>query len=383
MASAAVPESNEFVTYLEGLNLKNPDKTKPKPGVCYQASIDAAHAAGNEKLTKSLLEQKEKHQQEMTKAKTDHEQRFKDELGRRYRIKPEIVPFISFIGDFIKELQRLDRNKSDIECSSSTWKIDRFKKYINTFKINFVKPYHRALTEASPPHFPAYNVPDGQFSSIQQRYLELASVYLGVQVTQELELGQDVSFLKKLQNCDFREATTRLFIDALITPILRGNGMQARLEEKLYQTKDWNPTVPNCIADYVIYSGSGDILGAIETKAGGSLNAESVIQCMLQLLALRRKAPRILFGVVTDGVQYMFIVLAEDGAFEFERDPGVRQARSYGVKTWGDLRQIVGVFTRLLERRQSLKGKFIQSYCQCLHIGKMSSLKFSFRQAVA
>ena len=78
---------------------------------------------------------------------------------------------------------------------------------------------------------------------------------------------------------------------------------------------------PNCIADYVIYSRDGDILGAIETKNGGCLKAESVIQCMLQLLALRRKASHTLFGVITDGVRYVFIVLTADGTFEFEWNP--------------------------------------------------------------
>ena len=129
--------------------------------------------------------------------------------------------------------------------------------------------------------------------------------------------------------------------------------MQVLPEEKLYKTnRDWNPTVPNSIADYVIYSRDGEILGAIETKNGGCLKAESVIQCMLQLLALRRKAPHTLFGIITDGVRYVFIVLTEDGTFEFEQDRAGRQGGSYDVNTWDDLRQIVGVFNWLLQRRQ-------------------------------
>ena len=73
---------------------------------------------------------------------------------------------------------------------------------------------------------------------------------------------------------------------------------------------------------------------------------------MLQLLALHRKVPHTLFGVVTDSARYMFIViivLTEDGMFEFEQDPGGHQGGSYDVNTWGDLRLIVGVFNWLLK----------------------------------
>ena len=201
MASAAVPGPEDFLDYLRGLGLEDRDKTKPS--FCYEANPDAAHAAGNETLTESLCLQKGKHQQEINQAKTEHMQRFKDELGQRYGFHPEITPFISFIKQLFKQLEKLDRNKSDIESSSSTWKVDRFAKYINTLKITFVQPYHRALTEDTAPHFPAYKVPDDLFSSIQQRYLELAAVYLGAQVTQALELGQDVAFLKELQSCQY------------------------------------------------------------------------------------------------------------------------------------------------------------------------------------
>ena len=63
-------------------------------------------------------------------------------------------------------------------------------------------------------------------------------MYLGMPVTQALELGQDVSFLRAMQKYEFREATTRVFIDTAITPILLPLGMQVRLEEPLYKHKD-------------------------------------------------------------------------------------------------------------------------------------------------
>ena len=126
--------------------------------------------------------------------------------------------------------------------------------------------------------------------------------------------------------------------------------MHVRLEEKLYNYKDGSPIMPNCIADYVIYSRDGEILGAIETKAGGYLKAESVIQCMLQLLALRRKAPHTLFGVVTDAVRYVFIVLTTEGTFKFERNGAA--VGCYDINSWEDLRRVAGIFNALLQQRQ-------------------------------
>ena len=93
MTSAANQVKDEFQKYLEGFNLEDRHKKKLKPSVCYQASTEAAHAARNETLTKSLREQKEKHQQKINQAKTEHMQRFKVELGQRYGFHPEITPF--------------------------------------------------------------------------------------------------------------------------------------------------------------------------------------------------------------------------------------------------------------------------------------------------
>ena len=222
MTSAANQVKNEFLKYLEGFNLEDRHKKKMKPDFCYHTSTEAAHAARNETLIKSLREQKEKHQQKINQAKTEHMQRFKDELGQRYGFHLEITPFISFIKQFIEKLKRLDnKEKSDLQSSASTWNMEHIKRHHKMLKINYVKPYYHKLSEA----FLAYNVPDDLFMKIQERYVELARVYLGTQVTPALELGQDVSFLRELQNYEFREATTRVFIDALITPILLPLGM--------------------------------------------------------------------------------------------------------------------------------------------------------------
>ena len=105
--------------------------------------------------------------------------------------------------------------------------------------------------------------------------------------------------------------------------------------------------LPNCITDYVVYNSEVEALGVIETKSGGRVKAESVIQCMLQLLALRTKAPHTLFGVVTDAVYYIFIVLTEDGTFGFEEGNGY-----YDVRTWSDLYKVACIFNTLLQRKE-------------------------------
>ena len=83
------------------------------------------------------------------------------------------------------------------------------------------------------------------FRQIQRRCLELAPVYLGTTVANTLEpLRQEVPFFKQLQELEFRESTTKVFVDAVITPILRQNQMQVRLEEKIDKLKDKTSSDP-------------------------------------------------------------------------------------------------------------------------------------------
>ena len=205
-------------------------------------------------------------------------------------------------------------------------------------KVHFVPSYKPQAVQGDPSN---QFISHDTFRSIQINYLQLASVYLDGTVSPALEWDQELSFLKQHLFSEYREATSRVFIDALITPILRENNLQVRLEEKLY-VKD----LPNCIADYVVYNGNGEALGVIETKTGGKVKAESVIQCMLQLLALRTKAPHTIFGVVTDAVRYIFVVLTDEGRFEFEKK-GYRD-----VKTWQNLYKISCIFNTFLQMRQ-------------------------------
>ena len=185
--------------------------------------------------------------------------------------------------------------------------------------------------------------------SIQQRCLELAPVYLGTTVSNNLELRQDVPFFKQLQELEFRESTTKVFVDAVITPILRQNQMQVRLEEKIDKIQDRNSSDPTYfIADYVVYNQADDVIGIIETKAGGCLATESVIECMETLRHLRAKAPHKLFGVVTDGAHYVFVVLTTDGEFVLEPLGDAAGVVCHMVDTWWDLQTVTAIFNALL-----------------------------------
>ena len=192
------------------------------------------------------------------------------------------------------------------------------------------------------------------FRLIQKRCLELAPVYLGTSVSNDLNnIRQKVPFFKKLQGLEFDEATTRVFVDAVITPILQQNQMQVRLQVKIDKIQD-NSTDPTYFtADYVIFNQSDDVIGIVEAKAGGCLATESVIDCMETLRHLQAKATHRLFGVITDGAHYVFVVLTTDGVFVLEPLGDAAGVDCREVDTWWDLQTVTAIFNSLL---QSEKG---------------------------
>ena len=345
------PNFNDFLN-----SLSYEDQYKRKPSICYNRTTGSEHY-GVQRFIRELELQKNGHQRDTEQTRRDIKDKFQTELRQVHGFTGNFDELFEFIKRSMFELQQLDKIKADVDYPSSTWKVEHFQKYVKTLDIRLVPPFQQV---PAPRIGTIKYIPANGFVTIQQRYRELASVYLDVPTP----CDEDVSFLKELKKLDFHEPTTRLFIDALITPILRGNNMQARLEEKLYNYKDGSPTLPNCIADYVIYSQTGENFGAIETKAGGWLKADSVIQCMLQLLALRRKAPHTLFGVVTDAVRYVFIVLTEDGTFTFERT-GAVVGCYYDINSWDDLRTVAGIFNALLQQRQHEERSVSDLVCLC------------------
>ena len=343
MAAHGVQEEGpNFIDFLNSLSYD--DEYKRKPNICYNRTQDSEHSGGVQRFIRELELQKNDHQRDAEQTRRQLKDKFQTELRQVHGFTGNFDELFDFIKRSMFELQQLDKTKADVDYPCSKWWVEHFQKYLKTLDIRFIPPFQQVPAQCVST---IKYIPTTDFAAIQQRYRELASVYLDVPTP----CNEDVSFLKELQKQDFHETTTRLFIDALITPILRGNSMRARLEEKQYNYKDGSPTLPNCIADYVIYNRDWDILGAIETKAGGWLKAKSVIQCMLQLLALRRKASNSLFGVVTDAVRYVFIVLTADGSFTFERT-GAAVGCYYDINSWEDLATVAGIFNALLQQRQ-------------------------------
>ena len=62
--------------------------------------------------------------------------------------------------------------------------------------------------------------------------MQIASVYLGSVLLKDKDWHHEMSFLQQLVSSEYHEAASRVFVDALITPILLENRMQVRLEEK-------------------------------------------------------------------------------------------------------------------------------------------------------
>ena len=272
----------QLIAYLKSLSYD--DQSNSADRSCLDELSSNEAPVGTKEFIQALSSQKNKHEEYVKHAKEKLQKELKEEIKKCYGITPEITEFINSMKSSIKKLDKLDTNKSDVERSASTWKIDRFSNYADRLKVR------KGQGDSS-----NKLISHDTFRYIQMKYLQLASVYLG---TDALAWDQDLSFLQKLLLSAYCEAVSRVFIDTFITPILSENKMQVRLEEKFY-TKD----LPNCIPDYVVYDNNGEVRGVIETKAGRNLKAESIIQCMLQLLVLRRtKATHMLFGVITNAV---------------------------------------------------------------------------------
>ena len=363
MAACASNKEEDFFAYLARIDSVGRDY-KSRPVISFDTTTDTGHS-GMKQFIEALKYQKKELKSLKDDEKKQHLSQFKAEICQRYGISSnfnadsldnnaeccqlhginkDFYGFVNFIKNFLKRLNTIEEKKSDVYSSASTWKPEHLVPYISTLKIKYVPQY-------TPLKQPGQTTSNIRFVSnhqilrnIMDKYMELAWVYLGVPTSHDVALDdKEIWFLLHLVASEYHEATSRVFVDALITPILGENDLQVRLEEKLYRRD-----LPNCIADYVVFNDQGEALGVIETKTGGKVRSESVIQCMLQLLALRTKAPHTLFGIVTDAVRYVFIALMEDGTFEFEQNQCY-----HDVVTGRDLCIIAGIVNTMFLKKSS------------------------------
>ena len=154
------------------------------------------------------------------------------------------------------------------------------------------------------------------------------------------------------------EATTRMFIDALVTRIIEHNKLKCSTETRYTLRQEQQQTDATKKPDYIIKCLNGPI-GVVETKRAKSLTRPSITQCMEQLLAIQqeiedkgRNIP--LFGIVTDALHYFFIKLHPDGQFEFESNDR-REVKVHIAYTWGDFHEITEIFNGLCHLHKTLK----------------------------
>ena len=185
---------------------------------------------------------------------------------------------------------------------------------------------------------------DGDFSvfrAVHKRYLEIAKLYLDIPVSNDLVHNEEIPFLKKRQNPQFCEAK-RFFVHELITPYILENDMKVRKE---------------AIADYVVCNQSDDVIAIIKIQSDSSLTTGSVIDFMEKLPNVHHRAPDCLFGMITDGFHYLFIVLTKDGIFGLQPqgDVGIH---CHQLDTWLDLRTVIAIFNSLLSQQKGWYSLF-------------------------
>ena len=177
-------------------------------------------------------------------------------------------------------------------------------------------------------------------NSIQERFQDVAQMYLdaGNQVAN----NRPADLLRPLFAKKFHEFTNRQFVGQFLTPVINNNHLVVRLEDLLTLDdgcdviKSWRP-------DFVIFAKHECQplpLGAVEVTSGGSLNASALYQCMLYMVALHTKARYIVFGIVTDALQYVLMSLDTEGTFHLEANDTGKCTRIRAGETWDNLRDI-------------------------------------------
>ena len=336
------PSKQEFEDYLSWLDVflfwLNAKSFKERPSF----SFAEKQLNDNDSLLLSFAGSLQNHVQQQNEQKEDLRKTELENLRTTlkekywmYLAEPNFVEFWAHIEKTFKTMSSNDKKcKGDVFCTASIWTWEHFQRHLDTIFVRFVEPE------------PGNGVLDCHFlPHLQEHYKKLATVYLGAADSTHKSVPEDrIPFLALLRDHTFGEATSRVFIDALLLPILHKNSCKVRLEEKLYIDG-----LPYCIADYVVYNKDDEILGVVEAKAVGSFTSVSVIQCMLQLLALRAKVAHKLFSIVTDGICYLCLTLTPDGFFEFERSR--THNGTYVLERWSDLRQVAAMINRALNIR--------------------------------
>ena len=205
MAAQGVQEEDpNFIDFLNSLSYE--DQYKRKPSICYNRTTDSEHS-GVQRFIRELELQKNDHQRDTEQTRRDLKDKFQTELRQVHGFTGNFDELFDLIKCSMFELQQLDKTKADVDYPSSTWKVEHFQKYVKTLDIRFVLPFQQVPTLCNST---TKYIPPNDFAAIQQRYRELALVYLDTPSPIPSPCDEDVSFLKELQKLDFHEPTRRL-----------------------------------------------------------------------------------------------------------------------------------------------------------------------------
>ena len=232
-----------------------------------------------------------------------------------------------------KQIHKLQTNldflTGDANMSCSKWTVDTFIQY---FSVG-----HQLLVEKDP-------VDIQDWESIETRYRCWAKL-LGLPEEPE-------AFVQNLSSCNYPEVIVAYFVMAILSPLLLRKEIHLGLQETINI-----PGLPTCKCDIIIFDVEGIPIGVIETKAGGKLIQNSVVQCMLQLVAIHALHGRYdLFGIVTDGGKFVFITLTRCGDFLVNVE-GSTQLKIHTWNTLDELRNICSVVNGLLNVVQRQKAE--------------------------
>ena len=227
--------------------------------------------------------------------------------------------------------------------------------------------------------FPEEKLSLWESSAMEEDFLHIAKINIR---------PEPYDLLRKLFDEKKYEATTRVFIDALVTRITQHNMLQFSVETRYelnqeqtdapkkskgqktnaskkpeaQQSEAAENTATQTDSTEKLYYIIKDIngpMGVVDVEPAKSLHKESITQCMEQLAAIQqeieekgRNIP--LFGIVTDALHFIFIKLHPDGQFEFESNER-RELKVHRANTWGDFHKITKIFNGLCQ----LHKKFV------------------------
>ena len=339
------PKGELFKQWLEPLKglgtRKNKDDAPISPAKCDTTSTAVnVGPQGDSKLVTHVMVGK------LVKQKVDKEKRISEDITNRkkeifeqiqneFGIENPEKAFDAF-RIWLKDLSKIESQKPDVSYSGSTWTVDQFLHYID----KDVSMMH-VQTD------PLDKIDSMLWNKIKADF-ERCGRLQTLQETNDSPILSQI--LLPLRQYKFREEAVRSFLDALLFPIFDALKIKVLVEETVKAHG-----LPSNRYDYLLVNKHDRIIGVVEAKDGGAMKPESVVQCILQLMALQpnsRSCDR-LFGIVSDSKHYVIIFIEKDKIILDSHvfDGGFR-CNIKTATTWEDLRCIADVIYSVCAQSQ-------------------------------